>query len=210
MKMKKLLIAIATMLALGVLFATAQAHAATPDEQFMRAVAFFWHGSEGSEQVEYKVLRDGMPAAGDNTWHAVYYMDKDDPCVVHIVDFMFQGMNIPPGEKRLLKSTNVNFRNMPSPRAFGWEQVNLSWVRGGIATNWTVNLPADAICETTVKHEKDDTLTFPNKKCFGSYGWGDGGLRDGSGLYRMQRRLKALDYIRKDFCGGAPEPNIAY
>ena len=85
----------------------------------------------------------------------------------------------------------VDFNKLPSPRAMK--------LFGGEFTTAEMELPNQAWCETktTVSPEGLITVEQDTTTCFKKYDLGG---------YKIDRRLKALDYIRNNFCPGQPEP----
>jgi hypothetical protein len=190
--MRKVL-ALATTALVGALIASTTAHA---DQRFLKAAAFFLSG--GDNGLKYSVLTDKTEAVGSEPMGVVVYQDKNKPCTVHYINFIDQKLRIANGGSNLLTAATVDFDRMPSPRDFGSSYT--SGV-GGTMMSWIANLPAHAMIETTVKHEKDDSLSFPvTGKHWKTFSWFDTNA-NGSGL----RRLMALDFIRNNYCAGLPE-----
>jgi hypothetical protein len=178
------------MVAAAVLLMNTSAHA---DPRFLKAAAFFLIGDL---DLQYKVTTDNVETVEHPGLKAVVLQDESDPCIVHWINV---GSQVSRTATVTLKSSTVNFNKMPSPRAFGTSFVSGI---GGSMHSWVVNLPADAMCETTVQKNINKPMYPPTGKCFKRFSWFDTNV-NGTGPHR----LRALDYIRNNFCAGLPEPN---
>jgi hypothetical protein len=195
-----------TMMCAQAAYAETLAENTKPTFQFLKAAAFFYNGVE--RELEY-ITDNGTTADNaikDKLANTIYMVDGGgDPCLVHILDVGFQA-TADINKMQSLKATHINFRKLPSPHAFdAWQQSpGPFYGRMTVTTYWEMNnLSADAICETGINFN-NGAISYPNKKCLKSVHWNDD---NENASYRMQRRLKALDYIRKNFCMGLPEPN---
>jgi len=185
--MKKLFTTVAAMALL-----TATAHA---DARFLRAAVFFLDG--GDDGLKYQITTDGMEVMGSEDTGAMIFQDKTDRCTVYYTNIRDE---IPDRGSKLMNARRVNFNKMPSPRDFGSSYVSGI---GGRMWSWVASLPPDAMIETTVRHEKSGPVTVsfpPTGKYWKSISWFDTSV-NGNG----PRRLRALDFIRNNYCPGLPE-----
>jgi hypothetical protein len=171
---------------------------ADADQRFLRAAAFFLSG--GDNGLKYSVTTDGMEAIGSEDMGVVVLQDKDKPCTAYYISFYDEKLRIANGGDKLLKAAKVDFNRMPSPRDFGSSYTSGI---GGTMASWVVNLPSDAMIETTVRHEKSGPVSIsfpPTGRAWKTFSWFDTSF-NGSG----PRRLRALDFIRNNYCPGLPE-----
>jgi hypothetical protein len=117
------------------------------------------------------------------------FQDKEKPCTVHYIDL--------PGGQVPLTAMTVNFKRMPHSTDFGSSYVS------GIGGRWRhghVNLPADAMVESSLKRGENDSVTFnPTGKGWKTFSWSISNPNEAGA-----RRLAALDFIRNTYCGGLP------
>jgi hypothetical protein len=194
--LKKLLATVAFVAALA---SASQALADPPGEHpsFLQAVVFFLSGHEPPNYVRFFTDEKGGKRA--RSWYVregqyssyEYVVDPVYPCTVYQIpiwsddSFLYK---TPP-------ATAINFLRMPSPRA-AYVAVDPAAYRQKLDNEQKVNfdLPKGAMM-----HPKANE-TEPLKI------WSINMDHLSFGGTKMLRRLDALDYIRKNFCMGLPEP----
>jgi hypothetical protein len=156
---------------------TSSAHA---DQRFLRAAAFFLNGYDDPRFGLKADAAYGFEAMSSPT--AVILQGKDKPCTVHFSN-----------QLALPTLRTVDFNRMPGPRDFGYTRFG-GGIGGPPQQSWFIdNLPADAMIETSVKKDENDIVSFvPTGRR-----WKE--------LYNLgSRQLRALDFIRDNYCPGLP------
>jgi hypothetical protein len=174
------------------LLACGPAHASDDEHpSFLQAGIFFITGLEPPD-IKFlapdSALNDGHQVFYNGAYSTVpvsYQLKPDKPCMI------FGYMFAPPYTNYF-----IDFDNLPGPRAAKFEYSTL----GNILAY--MKIPSETICRAKSKPIRDAQGRPALERIDGTTMCDDGMLITSNTI----RRLKALDYIRANFCAGQPEP----
>jgi hypothetical protein len=214
---------ITTALAAGIITLTASSVPAANtypiDVPFMQAAIFFLFGKEGADVTyEQENLNDGKlhvsrregfrvsarALVRDTVWagitggavrsfHGIWEvtMAEDEPCILYAAllspQTLFNTINPLTGDGN--GGRRIEFDKMPSPRAF-------SYKNGA----YYATLPHETWCSYRAVVEDGELMVLQGSSLCRTETYFRADLEDGL------RRLRALDYIRANYCKGQPEP----